>query len=356
MINSLFVNASILITFLCLGSPLFKDTVVSINSDMKVKLTIGFIFGICGCALMFNGVSLADNMFMDFRIIALIISTIYCGPISAFVTSICIITFRIGNFGIGSASIVAIVNLITLTIIYSLFAVLKYPYKTKYLIMCIMNVLASILWTLVLERDIDIIIKILLHYILSNIIVSIIIYYVMVYLFKTKELYSKLKFESSKDYLTGLNNVREFDLRLNQTISETLENDKSLSLLMLDIDNFKRANDTYGHITGDLILKQLSEILTNSCRSFDFISRKGGEEFCVILSDSNYVQAFEIAERIRKNVQENYFITANNEKIKITISIGVGSYPDKVNNIYNLMEIADKALYSAKNSGKNQVI
>jgi diguanylate cyclase len=355
MINSLFVNASILITFLCLSSPLFKDTKVSIKSNMKVKLTIGLVFGICGCVLMFNGVNLAENMFMDFRIIALIISAIYCGPISAFVTAICIITFRIGNFGICSTSIVATVNLIILTIIFSFFAVSKYPFKIKYLIMCIMNVLASILWTFVLEKDSSVIIKILLHYILSNIIVSIIIYYVMVYLFKTEELYSKLKFESTKDYLTGLNNVREFDLRLNQAISDTLENDKNLSLLMLDIDNFKKVNDTYGHITGDLILKQLSEILIKSCRSFDFISRKGGEEFCVILSDSNFEQAFEIAERIRKNVQENYFITDNNEKINITISIGVSSYPGKANNISNLMEIADKALYYAKNNGKNQV-
>lgn len=355
MINSLFVNASILITFLCLSDPVFKDTIVSIKSNMKVKFTIGLIFGFCGCVLMFNGVNLADNMFMDFRIIALIISIIYCGPISAIITAICIITFRIGYFGLYSNSIVATVNLIVLTIIFSFFSVSKYPFKIKYLIMCVINVLSSILWTFVLVKDLNIIFKILLHYVLSNIIVSIIIYYVMVYWFKTKELYLKLRFESTKDYLTGLNNVREFDLKLNQAMSDTLENDRQLSLLMLDIDNFKKVNDTYGHNTGDLILKQLSEILISSCRSFDFISRKGGEEFCVILLDSNYEQAFEIAEKIRKNVHDNFFITDNNERINITVSIGVSSYPNKLNNISDLMEIADKALYNAKNNGKNQV-
>lgn len=355
MINSLFVNASILITFLCLSNPFFKDTLVSIKSNIKVKFAIGTILGICGCVLMFNGVSLSDNMFMDFRVLALIISVIYCGPVSAIVTAICIITFRIGYFGIYSSSIVATVNLIVLTTIFSLLSISKYSFKIKYLIMCIMNVLTSILWTYILEKDSNVIINILLHYILSNIIVSIIIYYVMVYWFKTKELYSKLRFESTKDYLTGLNNVREFDLRLNQAISDTLENNKSLSLLMLDIDNFKKVNDTYGHITGDLILKQLSEILINSCSPSDFISRKGGEEFCVILSDSSYLQALDIAEMIRKNVQEYSFITDNQEKIGITISVGVGSYPNKSNNINNLMETADKALYLAKNNGKNQV-
>ncbi|MFT3985837.1 MAG: GGDEF domain-containing protein, partial [Lachnospiraceae bacterium] len=209
--------------------------------------------------------------------------------------------------------------------------------------------------TFVLEKDPNVLINILLHYILSNIIVSIIIYYVMIYWFKTKELYSKLRFDSTKDYLTGLNNVREFDLRLNQAIADTLQHDKNLALLMLDIDNFKKVNDTYGHITGDLILKQLSEILINTCRSFDFISRKGGEEFCIILSDSDYSQAREIAELIRKNVQENHFITDKNEKINITISVGVSAYPNKSNNINNLVEIADKALYYAKDNGKNQV-
>ncbi len=355
MINSLFVNASILITFLCLSNPFFKDTPLSIHSNVKVKLTIGTILGICGCVLMLNGVSISSNMFMDFRVIALIISVIYCGPISAVVTAICIIAFRVGYFGIYSTSIVATVNLITLTIIFSLLSISNYSFKIKYIIMCIMNVLSSILWTAALEKDPIIIIKVLLHYILSNIIVSIIIYYVMVYWFKTKELYLKLKYESTKDYLTGLNNVREFDLKLNQTVSDTLENNKKLSLLMLDIDNFKKVNDTYGHISGDLILKQFSQILINSCRSFDFVSRKGGEEFCIILPDSDYTAAFEIAETIRKNVQENNFITDDNEKIKITTSVGVSSYPSKTNNISDLMEIADRALYCAKNSGKNQV-
>ncbi|WP_425803275.1 diguanylate cyclase [Desulfitobacterium sp. Sab5] len=355
MINSLFVNAAILTTFLYLSSQLFKNTIVNIKSAIKIKILIGFIFGICGCVLMFNGINLVDNMIMDFRLIALIISAIFCGPISTFMTALCIISFRIGYFGISNASLIASANLIILSCIFSFVSISKYDYKTQYIYMCIANALSSVFWNFVFVKDANWIFKILSNYILSTIIVSFIIYFVLAYSFKTAELYLKLKQEASKDYLTGLNNVREFDFLLNQSISNTLENNKNLSMIMLDLDNFKKVNDTYGHTSGDLILKQFSDILSSSCRSFDIISRKGGEEFSVIMLDCNYVQAIDIAERIRMNVQEYHFTTDKSEKIKITVSIGVSSFPSKTDNINNLLQDADKALYIAKQNGRNQI-
>jgi diguanylate cyclase len=124
---------------------------------------------------------------------------------------------------------------------------------------------------------------------------------------------------------------------------------------MIDIDFFKRVNDTYGHSAGDMVLKQLSGILISSCRSFDIVSRKGGEEFTVILLDCNYEHAFEIAERIRKNVEDYYFIIDDSKKVSITISIGVSSYPSRTDNSNELLHEADNALYSAKRNGRNQV-
>lgn len=355
MLNSLVVNASILITFLYLSSQLFRGIIVSTKSDITVKIIIGIIFGICGCVLMLNGVNLVDNMIMDFRIIALIISAIYCGPISILVTSICFISFRLGNFGINSASITATINLTVLSFILSFVSISKCAIKIKYLIMCLAHVFSSVLCTFALVKELNIVVKVLLNYIIATIIVSIVIYHVLIYLFKTNELYLKLKLESSKDYLTGLNNVREFDNLLDQAIFYTLENSKNLSLLMLDIDNFKNVNDIYGHNTGDLILKQFSDIIISTCGYIGIASRKGGEEFAVILPDTSYEHAFEIAERIRLNVQEYYFKTTNNKNIKITVSIGVSSFPSKTSEIHSLLESADKALYHAKRKGRNQV-
>lgn len=355
MLNSLFVNASILISFLYLGSQLFKNQKINSKSDLKTIISIGVLFGLNGCLLMFNGINLSDNMLMDFRIIALIISSIFCGPKSALITALIIIIFRIGYFGINNASLIASFNLIILLMIFSIISISKLNFLKRYISMGLANILSSLIWTLISVKDPNLILSILYNYILSTIIVSIIIYYVLIYIYKTNELYLKLKQDSTKDFLTGLNNLREFDMLLNKFSAIASESNKDLSLLMIDIDFFKRVNDTFGHSSGDMVLKQLSDILISSCRSFDIISRKGGEEFTVILLDCNYEHAIEIAERIRKNVEEYYFVIDENKKIKVTISIGVSSYPTRTNNLSNLLYDADNAVYFAKHNGRNQV-
>lgn len=355
MLNSLFVNASILITFLYLGSQLFKNKKINSKSNLKTIISIGVLFGLSGCVLMFNGINLSENMIMDFRIIALILSSIYCGHKSALITTLIIISFRAGYFGFNNASIIASINLIILFIIYSIISNSKIDFSKKYISMSLANIFSSIIWTFVSVKDTNLIRTILYNYILSTIIVSVIIYYVLIYIYKTNKLYFKFKQESTKDYLTGLNNVREFDILLNKLSAIAVEKNKDLSLFMIDIDFFKKVNDTYGHNSGDMVLKQLSDILISSCRFIDNISRKGGEEFTVILFECNYEHAFEIAERIRKNVEDYYFIIEESKKIRITISIGISSYPSKTNNVNDLLNEADKALYFAKNNGRNQV-
>lgn len=355
MLNSLFVNASILISFLYLGSQLLKNKKINSKSDLKTKIFVGILFGLNGCVLMFNGINLSHNMVMDFRIIALMISSICCGPISALITTLIIATFRISYFGINNVSLIASFNLTILFIIFSIISKSKISFSKKYISMGIAHILSSIIWTLILIKNTNVILSILNNYILSTIIVSIIIYFVLIYISKTNELYLRLKQESTKDFLTGLNNVREFDKLLNKFSAIAIEKNEDLSLLMIDIDFFKSVNDTFGHFSGDIVLKQLSDILVSSCRSFDIISRKGGEEFTIILLNYNYECAIELAEKIRKTVEDYYFIIDKNKKIRITVSIGVSSYPNRTNNLNDLLHEADNALYFAKRNGRNQV-
>jgi diguanylate cyclase len=124
---------------------------------------------------------------------------------------------------------------------------------------------------------------------------------------------------------------------------------------MLDIDHFKKINDQYGHTAGDEILKQLTELLHSTCRIFDIISRNGGEEFSVILQDTPLSHAKEVAERIRIAV-ESFDFKIDNQIINLTISIGCSSYPENTQNPDELISLADKALYQAKESGRNKVI
>lgn len=355
MLNSLFVNASILISFLYFGSQLFKSKKINSKSDLKTKMLIGILFGLTGWLLMFNGINLSNNMVMDFRIIALIISAIFCGPVSALITTLIIITFRFGYFGINAASLTATYNLTIIFIIASIISISKLDFKKKYIYMGLANIFSSTIWTLILVKDRNLVLGILYNYILSTIVVSIIIYFVLVYIYKTNEIYLKLKQESTKDFLTGLFNVREFDKLLNKFAVAAADKNEDLSLLMIDIDFFKKVNDTFGHSSGDMVLKQLSNILTSSCGSFDIISRKGGEEFTVILLGCNYGHALEISERIRKNVEDYHFIIEKNKKIRITVSIGVSSYPGRTHDPNELLHEADNALYFAKCNGRNRV-
>lgn len=168
--------------------------------------------------------------------------------------------------------------------------------------------------------------------------------------------YRWYKQESNIDFLTGLNNVRQFNKLYNMLINNEKNSYRIFSLLYIDVDFFKNVNDTYGHENGDIVLRKLSEILKKTCRSIDIISRNGGEEFSVILLDCPYERALEIAERIRKNVENTPIELSNKTKINITISIGVASYPNPISNLDMLRESADKALYEAKKTGRNKVV
>jgi len=186
--------------------------------------------------------------------------------------------------------------------------------------------------------------------------VSYFVYIYTEYLCEIVELYTKLKNEATVDFLTGLNNVRQFDKTFNIFSQQTIRKGENLSLLFLDIDHFKKINDTYGHSSGDIILKDLADILKDTSRGFDIVSRNGGEEFSVLLSDCTSSNAVRIAERIRTNVEGNKFYISKDVSICITISIGVSTYPSITKDIDMLVENADLALYQAKRTGRNKVV
>jgi diguanylate cyclase (GGDEF)-like protein len=123
---------------------------------------------------------------------------------------------------------------------------------------------------------------------------------------------------------------------------------------MVDIDNFKQINDTYGHLTGDLILKQLAQLLHREQRSVDIVARYGGEEFVVLLPETTSTESRNFAERILRHVAE-YDFGEPGRPVRVTISIGVASYPDeRVGDAASLLDLADKHLYKAKSDGRNR--
>jgi len=156
---------------------------------------------------------------------------------------------------------------------------------------------------------------------------------------------------TTKDELTGLYLRDVFDVVLRQKIEEAKRNNIQLSLLMMDIDDFKIVNDSYGHQSGDNVLKKIGDTINRLLRKMDFAARYGGEELAVIMPDANREQVFKAAERIRKAISQLKF-----EDFSVTISIGTSSFGRDINTSEKLLKAADNALYEAKDKGKNRVI
>lgn len=161
------------------------------------------------------------------------------------------------------------------------------------------------------------------------------------------------KEEANIDFLTSLYNRRSFDRSLNDLIENFYKNRYPFTLILLDVDNFKSINDKYGHLVGDRVLKEIASILRLFLRANTIIARTGGEEFGIILPGVTLENAIKVAERIR-NIIENREIKIDKHTLKVTVSIGVTEVKQN-DNIYSIYERVDKALYKAKNNGKNRV-
>lgn len=165
----------------------------------------------------------------------------------------------------------------------------------------------------------------------------------------------KLHELATHDGLTGLYNHRTFYRILEDEIVRADRYTHSVSLLMLDIDHFKKVNDTYGHQVGDMILSGLSKRLQGRMRATDWVCRYGGEEITVILTETDISMAEKIAEDLRILIEEKPFDIDNGQSIRITVSIGISSYPAHAQEVPLLVSNADTALYKAKESGRNRV-
>ncbi|MCM8780499.1 MAG: GGDEF domain-containing protein [Candidatus Omnitrophica bacterium] len=168
-------------------------------------------------------------------------------------------------------------------------------------------------------------------------------------------LYEKVQDLSITDSLTGIYSRRYLMQRLEEEVLRSKKLKYSFAFLMLDIDHFKKCNDTYGHLVGDAILKELSKLIKENTRQIDLLGRYGGEEFAIILSETDQDQAFFVAERICQVVQGKT-IQAYDEKLKITVSIGISIFPKDALDAQKLIERADQALYQAKSQGRNRVV
>jgi len=167
----------------------------------------------------------------------------------------------------------------------------------------------------------------------------------------------ELSYKTEHDPLTGLSNRRVFERILDQEIERTRRSKTPLTLAILDLDNFKMINDTWGHLKGDEVLIDFADLLSRNSRRYDLVARIGGEEFAIILSGVGLVKAKQLLERLLDQVRGMTFAkTGSDETFSVTCSAGISCFKGMVDiEMHELINKADKALYDAKKSGKDRV-
>ena len=169
-----------------------------------------------------------------------------------------------------------------------------------------------------------------------------------------QDYYEKLQELSDRDYLTGLYNRRKFEEFLSYEILRSLRHQHKFTVIMIDLDNFKYINDTYGHASGDLVLKEVTDIFKHNLRNADILARLGGDEFAIILPETPYENGYVVIEKLRSRL-ESATISLMIDQISLTASFGIAEYPEQGESIESLLTGSDLAMYKAKKGGKNTI-
>ncbi|MFC1568650.1 diguanylate cyclase [bacterium] len=165
---------------------------------------------------------------------------------------------------------------------------------------------------------------------------------------------NRLKEMAIRDELSGVFNYRFFHQQLYYEVSRSIRFEYPVSLIIFDIDNFKKYNDTYGHPQGDKIIKRFAQLLKDNIRKVDILSRYGGDEFALLLPGTDRKFAVSVAEKLRSIIEHAYFPSKKTAQKGITFSAGVACFPRDAKDAEELLQLSDIALYVAKEKGKNQ--
>ncbi|RCX20566.1 diguanylate cyclase [Fontibacillus phaseoli] len=353
MLQSLINNFTVLTTFLFFGNILWGRWHDHINrKTLKTRLLLGVALGLFGISLMYYSFPITPTVYSDFRQLPILVSVSMGGWIAGSITTIIISIYRLYFLsGLNAAAIMGAINALGTLFIASIFLRGHMLSLQKWVPSLALSAVFSMLTFSILLKD-DKWVPIVTYGIVF-LVGGLFTFLMMLHLKRSDDSMQIMKEAAHRDFLTGLFNVRAFEIIMKQQTAAANRYRIPFTLLLLDIDHFKQVNDTFGHSAGDAVLSQVATVLRDTFRPGDHIARKGGEEFAVIVDDCNANQIETIAERLRRNVENHVFHLPDGTEIKVTISAGSATYPD-IDELL-LFERADQALYEAKSSGRNRV-
>lgn len=360
--DSLYVSANLILTFTFLCGYLFKNYT---QKDMQAsggQVKLGLLGGLLNISLLLYAFSFGNtSTLLDFRFISIITCFYVSGLMAASITAFVTIAFRLIYFGITPSAVLGMVGIISVLIF--LFILSFWEDKTavkgsfKWFFTVTFVLIANIvIYNLTLRALIINPWPTILQYSLGFLIATTAQFLLINYIASSNQIYRKYLLTSNLDFLTQVYNRRYIDLSFTESINQIRGLNISYACMMIDIDFFKNINDSHGHLNGDIVLKQLADLLKSTFRRDDIIGRIGGEEFCILLKNCSLEDARKSAEKVRSLVEKSPFILTSQQTINITVSIGVANYPQSTNDCSSLKELADISLYQAKNSGRNKVV
>lgn len=355
ILKDLFVNACIFITVFFIISQVFWSIEPRKIASRGIKILSGFINGFLGIILMVFSISITPSAIVDLRHLALIVAAVYLGSTATIITGLMLTVFRIFYYGVSSTSIMVGVLILISTAGSVFIGRLKISARAKWIAVFFYTTITFSITLFLAAKDAEGLTNIILYFWISSLASGIIAYYFTKYILDSNKGMRRLKEEATTDFLTGLNNTRNFDIQFNEILKKVKENNERVAFIAIDIDYFKKVNDTFGHSSGDEVLRELGRLLSRIIRDSDVVARVGGEEFSILLRGEGCLQAEEIAERIRSTVEKHEFSLPDGKKIHITVSIGISLYPGTVSEVEKIKEAADEKLYQAKRSGRNKV-
>lgn len=276
MLNDLFINTLLLISFTFVGGHVSREMPANLRGNIFGKIILGIAGGVLGILMMVYAIQvIGTSTLLDLRSLSILMISSIGGFTSMLITGLIIAIYRIGHYGITQSSIFALAHFFLYITFFTIInKKVKTPWKNWFtkLTMVVFILVATFLYLL---KDVENHYLIIFNFSLVLIGAGILEYFLFECAKRSNELYRIYKTDSTKDFLTGLNNTRQFDKLLNMSFERVIEKNEKLSCLMVDIDHFKKVNDTYGHAVGDIVLKELADILEQNCRAFDFVGRVG---------------------------------------------------------------------------------
>ncbi|PKM68993.1 MAG: hypothetical protein CVU94_04705 [Firmicutes bacterium HGW-Firmicutes-19] len=353
----LFQNFSILVAVISITLEFVRSSKVQYQSVIMRRFVLGTVGGLIGILLLMSTVPINSErtIIFDFRFVVMYLSAMYGGFISSIITSVIIAFYRIVVTGANVNAIIVSTSIVICGVLLGALSHLKVNRSQKFLIMNTVVTITIMIVSYLIFNNFYLFMVNSMMFTSTTVITS---YFLCRYIhFSIVNIrnYWQLKIDATTDHLTELANLREFENRFDELFEQCQENQMPISFLMLDLDHFKMINDTYGHQTGDEVLSELAQILIKSCRSHDLVARIGGEEFAVVMLKTDAGKAVDKAEEFRKAVAEK-MITYEEKSIRVTVSIGVAELSDEIADFDALMNRADRALYKAKNSGRNRTV